>query len=448
MISFTLVPISLPIRSPCLTFRGEKDVTVDTVYVNGDSDLVTFPTTTTWECDVHLSPGTNVFEFQAQDVADNRSSVLRTEIELTTVTTETHNIFNALDDLGLEVMVERLPGEKNYYLKNRILDAETNLGNATYRGLVRGLSRELSLQIAEDVFTITPTEDTTSRTLRANNAYVTIESTRLLLEADELRIEGERLRVDPGSAEIPLAQIPLSKEDLRLQTRDGKVLEAWEYELADEQTLRVLSGHRLLLASYNYKHPIEIDSDTTLAQLETAIEAVTGLATTALFQVTVASGYATALAKRLVREIRLRIDREGLSLDFCYAQVTALGDKDFRTSLKNEYGTFLGTKLESYARMSNARSRILLQDTLLDRDNVLDPDPNEDLAVLDHIFDPILTYYRCADPTDSTRYSKREFEVGSGYCPAHPTKELRLVGIRPEQIQSGVADDAEMVAVV
>jgi hypothetical protein len=448
MISFTLVPLNLPLRSPFVTFRGERDVTVDTVYINGSSEGVSFPTSTTWEYDAHLSPGTNAFEFQAEDVAANRSGVLRTEVVLQDAAAENHNIFNALDDLGLEVMIERLPGEKNYYLKNRILDAETNLGNTTYRGLVRGLSRELSLQIAEDVLTITPTEDTTARTLRAHNAYITIEPTRLLLEADELRVEGERLRLDPGSGEVGLAQIPLSKEDLRLQTRDGKVLESWEYELADEQTLRGLSGHRLLLASYNYKHPIQLAADTTLAQLETAIEAITGLATTTLFQVTVAAGYATALAKNLVREIRLLIDREGLSLDLCYAQPTPLGDEDFRVSLRNEYDTFLGTRLESYARMSNARSRILLQDTLLDRDNVLDPDPNEDLAVLDHIFDPVLSYYRCADPTDSGRYSRREFEVGSGYCPNHPTKELKLVGIRPEQVQAGVADDVEMVAVV
>lgn len=61
-----------------------------------------------------------------------------------------HHIWNAFDEFGLLLGVDRLFGERNAAFKERILDVFRKPANATQSGLVNGLSRELGLA-AEDI---------------------------------------------------------------------------------------------------------------------------------------------------------------------------------------------------------------------------------------------------------------------------------------------------------
>lgn len=58
-----------------------------------------------------------------------------------------HHIWNAFDEFGLLLGIERLFGERNAAFKERILDIFRKPGNATQGGIVNGLSRELGLPV-------------------------------------------------------------------------------------------------------------------------------------------------------------------------------------------------------------------------------------------------------------------------------------------------------------
>lgn len=447
--SFTVLPIPTPIKSPFVTLTGAKDPTISKVYVNGVSDGVNFVTPSTWEFDYHLSAGVNTITLQAEDVAGNKSEVIILSPEIPKVTPSPESYFNALDDKGSEIGLERLPGEKNLYYKNRVLDADKNLGNATYEGLIRALSREVSLDITEDVFKIVPVEDTTSRVLRATNAFVTIEPTRLLVEADQLRQVKEKLRLDPGSRQTTLSKIPTSKAELTLQGKDGRALDAGDFELFEEKKVRLLKDGLPLtvFATYRHFHDISITAATTLSGLKTSLETAIGVETKQLFTVTITSGYTAKLAKFLLRPIRAPVARSGLSLHLSQVQVTAFSDEKYREGLLNQHGTYISTKLETYAGQTRAKGRIFLKDTVLDQDNLIEFDTEEDLVALPHLFDPLIRHHVCQDPTDAGRYTDRDAKRGPNLCPRHPTLSLSPKGLRKVDLQSGPGASLRMVKV-
>lgn len=62
-----------------------------------------------------------------------------------------HHVWNAFDEFGLLLGIERLYGERNEAFKNRILDVFQKPGNSTKQGLTNALSREFGLDESEVV---------------------------------------------------------------------------------------------------------------------------------------------------------------------------------------------------------------------------------------------------------------------------------------------------------
>ena len=60
-----------------------------------------------------------------------------------------HHIWNAFDEFGLLLGIERLFGERNAKFKQRILDVFRKPGNSTKQGLTNALSRELGIEAKE-----------------------------------------------------------------------------------------------------------------------------------------------------------------------------------------------------------------------------------------------------------------------------------------------------------
>jgi len=56
-----------------------------------------------------------------------------------------HHIWNAFDEFGLLLGLERLYGERNAEFKERILDVFRNPGNSTKQGLINAISRDLGI---------------------------------------------------------------------------------------------------------------------------------------------------------------------------------------------------------------------------------------------------------------------------------------------------------------
>jgi hypothetical protein len=103
---------------------------------------------TTWSFNVGLTNGTNYIEVIAALTSHTEGATsipVPATIYLIVSTPEVYNIWNCFDEFGLILGLPRIPGEKNYDYKQRLLDVYTNPANSTYIGLRNGISRELGL---------------------------------------------------------------------------------------------------------------------------------------------------------------------------------------------------------------------------------------------------------------------------------------------------------------
>lgn len=89
---------------------------------------------------------------------------------------------NQFDELGALMSLPRLQGETNWAYKRRIHDAGTNLANASYRGLVNGITRELGLSLF-NALRINPKTDGLGNFL-ATDPYIRFDGVYLKLYSD------------------------------------------------------------------------------------------------------------------------------------------------------------------------------------------------------------------------------------------------------------------------
>jgi hypothetical protein len=88
---------------------------------------------------------------------------------------------NEFDELGDLLSLSRLKGEKNWSYRRRIFDAYANMANSSYRGMVNGITRELSLETYPAII-VNP--KTTSPEFLAADPYIKIEGAYVYLYSD------------------------------------------------------------------------------------------------------------------------------------------------------------------------------------------------------------------------------------------------------------------------
>lgn len=98
-------------------------------------------------------------------------------------TPEPRNTFNQFDEQGLVLGLQRLRGETNWHYKRRLLDVFTNKANATYRGLVNGLTRELGLELFQPI-SINPRRSLSTGQFFAPDPYIRFDGVWLYLYSD------------------------------------------------------------------------------------------------------------------------------------------------------------------------------------------------------------------------------------------------------------------------
>ena len=87
-----------------------------------------------------------------------------------------HHVFNELDSFGLLLGLKRLSGELNAKYQKRLLDVFVRRANSTNKGLIYGITRELGLEIANEILITS----TSSNSLEA----ISLKGTKLCLYSD------------------------------------------------------------------------------------------------------------------------------------------------------------------------------------------------------------------------------------------------------------------------
>lgn len=116
------------------------------------------------------------------------------------------NIFNAFDEHGVLLDLDRIPGENNKVYKRRLLDVGVNRANATYQGLLNGITRELGFSIYDAIdidFSATPIDPSYS-------PYIEVDHGSLKLYEDYpdiLEVEIELYDKKKSNAAITLGDV-------------------------------------------------------------------------------------------------------------------------------------------------------------------------------------------------------------------------------------------------
>lgn len=92
------------------------------------------------------------------------------------------NRFNQFDEHGSLVSLPRIRGEKNWSYKRRIQDTMVKQANASYRGMVHGITRELGLSLF-DAISINPVTGDDSQ-FQAPDPYIAFDGAYMLLYSD------------------------------------------------------------------------------------------------------------------------------------------------------------------------------------------------------------------------------------------------------------------------
>jgi len=447
MHSFTVDPPNTTQRSPFVTLRGTKTVDTTAVFVNATSGTSRYPTNTSWEADILLTKGVNTITVYAEDTNSNRTNDTVLSIDAGSSEERTRTMFNTFDEWGLLLNLRRLPGEKNLYYRNRLIHTEEKLGGTSYAFLIEAVRRELSLLGKEDVLTVRVVEEIGQPL--AVGVNLTIETTRLTVEANVLRKDSEAIVVDSGSGEFVLSEELSEFEELSLVTRSGQEIPSSTFEvLSDRRTVRIFSPHKYLYATYKYVAVLPWSSYFDLASLVVGLNALSCPKGRKFITASTTNGtVACSLLKRTGRETIS--SEEDTTFDYCEARLIEMWDQGYQDSLLNVNGTHFGTKLEVIAKQLRQKSNLFVLGTVLDRDRVVRTlDAKRTFSVLPHLADADPSYYSCTKASDTNRYNQYDYLAYNGACPNHSSESLVLQGHHGRVFVAGVGSSLCGVDVV
>lgn len=439
---FTINQSSLIANSWVHTLRGTKSAAIVAMTLNGDANAINLLTAVTWQADVILFPGDNVFQIQGTDTSNNVTEVMEVTVTLRSHSPEIFEIFNDIGKLGLAQGLRRLAGEKNIYFLRRIQEAPYYPSGADYAGLREAIARDLGLTTDRNAFSVAIAKDTY---LNPVSESLTLEITpsAVLVDADELVIDDEAHCVDPAFNGFYLNHEPRYESDVELFTRDRTKIDEKQYRVHRYERKVVFEtadfNRTWIRTRYNYREEISVNG--TLTHLATDLEALRIRGLQAL-TVTVQEG--GRRAEWLAHRTRIVLTTAAETLNWVAIQIYNLPEQRFRDSLLNTHGAAYLTKLEAWAKAIAKRSKFGWQAVILDVDTWDPLYKTRNNAVLPHLFDSYRGHWSCADPTDSERYNWSAYVGYGGYCPNHPSEPLTYTGVKDSEWHSGIGDGDDL----
>lgn len=445
--AFTVDPASTVVDGYAHTIYGTKDPRIVAMTVNGVAGRITFPTSTSWSLNTVLSPGTNTFSIQGQDV-----SMVWTAPEVVTAvlpyfTPEEHSNFNVLDEHGLEIGLSRNRGEKNWDYRTRLLSFAAAHTDASLEGLFQAACHEFGLRADSAALSVRCRRDAADN-LVSDSTRFEITPVGIYVDADKLVAVREAHRVEPRFRRIQLDHQPRFAEELRVYNLEDGLVAPRRYDVDLFKNTVTFRDDDLnatwVTVTYPYRQLIDHRA-LTMGELETQLEAVQ-LSGQGILDVEVSDP--TAPAFGLMQVGRIPLDRSWVAIPGSRVRVTGLDDKAFQQSLLNAFGAAYDSKLERYARAARAKSNIGWDNLVLD-EGLWDTDATtRGLDYLPRLFDAVFGRWYCTHPGHATTFNLVEVNRHGGRCPDHPSSQLLYAGVDREQIKSGIGEGDALYSVV
>jgi len=444
VVAFAVDPSSYNPESWIHILRGSKDTSIVSMTLNGVSGLVTHPTATMWQVYVILSPGTNSFTLVGTDNVGNTTETVTVDVVLPAYVPQVHASFNDVDKHSLMAGIRRLPGEKNIFLIRRTKDAGTYPTGTHKTGAADAISRALGLTCIRNALAVYVNRDSTG-SLLSQTATIEITPSHVLVDADEISTT-EACQVDPQWPGFYLTHGPRNESDVEILTDTNTKIDRSQYAI-DPYTRLVRFTSQDYDRSWvwvRYKYRTSFSRSGNVGSVRDFLNSISVYGQQ-LFTASAIDANKNESGLYQTAPNTVSSSTNPTYIHWGPVQIYDLHDKRFRDSLLNTYGAAYGTLLQAWAKTISKKSKFGWDGVILDVD-MWDPlYKRRDNAVLPHLMDSHRGHWRCADPTDTTRYTYSQYRAYSGMCPNHPNRSLEYVGVQDNQWHSGVGGESDLM---
>ena len=461
--SFTVDTIDQYAKNRIIKLHGTKSSFIADIEVNTKTGNVNFVNEHTWEVDVALKPGENIFNIRAVPEYGLPTPYRQVKTILSTGEIGTRLIPNTFDQFGALYGVDRLTNlnESNTDYALRIKDVFIHPANSNLEGLHNSIARNLNLSYDDYALVIRPSViDINKRSDEAfRNLKIILTTNYAHLVSEDFCSKNELIYIDAQDDSLRpnsfLQYIDSNNNSIIIKDAYGNVIDPLNIKVDFKENKIYLYNlkhkHSMYYVTYPKKISTPITNTITLNELITNLEALI-YNDTQIVDVTLSSDLTgDELADGLLRqELRLlgnsrytKDDTEqyGVPLRWTNLSIFHLVDEEFWDRSKNNDGNLYNTKIESYVDMFKNKVHRTWDQVILDED-VWD-NSEESQQYLPGILDAMFGYYRSSNLTHQYKHSFLQ-ALDKGFVSELDKSILKYIGINKEDIKSGIGYDLDL----
>lgn len=461
--SFTIDNVNLYSSNKIIKLYGTKSSFICDIEINNKTGNSTFPNEHTWESDIVLKPGENIFNVRGIPEYGLPTSYKQVKTILTTGEIGTRLVPNSFDQFGALYGVDRLVNinESNTDYAERIKDVFIHPANSNLEGLHNSIARNLNLSYDDFALVVRPSIiDTNKRSdeafknlkLLLTTNYAHLISNDFYSKNEIVYINEQDYSLTPSSF---LQYIDSNNDSIVIKDAYGNVLDSKNFKvdfLKNKIYLYNLTHkHSKYYITYPKKISTSITSTTTLNELKSSLESLI-YNDTQIIDVTLSSDLTgSELADGLLRqEIKLAgnsryikdtVEFYGSPIRWTNLSIFHLVDEEFWDRNKNSDGNLYNTKIESYVDMFKNKAHRTWDQIILDED-VWD-NSEESQAYLPGVLDAMFGYYRSSNLIHNSKFSFLQ-ALDKGFVSELDKSILKYIGINKDDIKSGIGDNLDL----
>lgn len=467
--SFTVAPLPEVSRTVTTTIAGTKNDYIRAISINNLTGHVRYPSSDTWEADVVLGPGENVFDICGLPTFGRATSIKKVRTILTTGEVGLQHTPNTFDHLGALFGVDRLTklDETNDNYASRIQDVFIHPAESNLQGLHNAISRNLNLSYDDYALVVRPAllESWKRSDDLYSNLRMEIDTNKIYVSSPDFRVDREHHQVDPQDLSVTLDNsvviLPDLKETVTVFSPVGQEVPYNDFTFDyDGRKVTFKEGYQYqdVWVSYSRKLSTDIGPSVSLVQLQTGL---TGLSYKGhpILDVSLSTGRSGLEStdgllrneftmqgndrfKHPVNGVQYGRPLRWSNLTLHHIMDTGLWDRYY-----NEDNHLLNTVIESYVDSFKKKSHTTWEQVILDED-IWDPVTEDAYAAnLPHMLDAKFGYWTSSNVNEPTRYTTTQ-AFDRGYIAQHDKSLMIYIGVPTERIKSGIGRDKDLKVVI
>jgi len=402
-LKFSVDPIIKERRKTIQTITGIKSSRV-VISIEDENNPTVYieETNNTWKASFSIDRTEVKFKIKATDIGGSALSSFQVAIEYDSIIQNESHRWNSFDSFALLASVERLPGELNASLKERVIDAFANKGSTDLDGLNFGINRELGLTRQDNAISFSRALDGNLKPIERTIEIDSLHS-RITVLAPSFVIYDE-IKYINGYTKIVSTDKRIDKI-IKIKTLSDLEIPEENYYINEEENLVekneiIIDGHTgTVKITYSYKENISLASNALAGDIVAQLNAITNpngnyIISAALHKDMTGSELSKYINKGFVR---LSKEQSASTLGWSNVGLQSISNRDYKWSFANDSNTFFDSAYYAYVLELKSNTNIEWGTLVSDKDfwDVLDSD-SYGRDSLPMVFDVRIANYRTA----------------------------------------------------